>query len=182
MRRNVLRAALATIVTVAATGAASAQATTTGGVGVGYTDLGGVIGIGGLGGADFSIGGRFERVFKQLPDLGDGYLGFGVSVDWYTYNDRFVGVDYDFTYVPIGAYINYHFNIKSNKKVDPFLGAGLGYEQVNTKYADYDSGIYFITRAGLRYFFSPKTAFYVDAGVGASALNVGLTFALSGGR
>jgi hypothetical protein len=39
-----------------------------------------------------------------------------------------------------------------------------------------DGSIYFIVRAGGRYFLSDKTAIYGDVGAGASALNIGLTF------
>jgi hypothetical protein len=47
---------------------------------------------------------------------------------------------------------------------------------------DYSSGVYFVGRAGVRYFFSPAMAFYADAGAGASTFNVGVTFKLSGGQ
>jgi hypothetical protein len=178
MRRIVLRAAVLAIVSAAASGGVAAQATATGGVGVGYTDLSFVLGLGGTGDAGFSLGARFERVFKALPDLGDGHLGIMGSIDWWKY-DIGVGTIYDITYIPISGTANYHFNVKSNPKIDPFVGAGLGYWIVNTNFGgSYNSGIYFITRAGIRYFFSPKVAFYGDVGFGASNLNVGLSFAL----
>ncbi|MGH7696545.1 MAG: hypothetical protein ACRENH_16275 [Gemmatimonadaceae bacterium] len=44
----------------------------------------------------------------------------------------------------------------------------------------YDSGIYVVGRLGMRYFMSDKMALYGDVGAGAAALNVGLTFRLSG--
>lgn len=151
------------------------------GFGVGHTDVGPTVGLGGLGAASFAIGGRFERGLRALPDLGNGVLGLGVSVDWYNYNERFLSTDYDFTYIPIAATANYHFNVQSNKKIDPFLGLGLGYLMVNTPYSgSYDSGIYVVGRLGMRYFMSDKMALYGDVGAGAAALNVGLTFRLSG--
>lgn len=159
---------------------AQTKAPTVKGFGVGHTDIGPTVGLGGLGAASFAIGGRFERGLKALPDLGNGVLGLGVSVDWYNYSESFVGTDYDFTYIPIAATANYHFNIQ-NKKVDPFLGLGLGYLMVNTPYGgSYDSGIYVVGRLGMRYFMSDKMALYGDVGAGAAALNVGLTFRLSG--
>lgn len=183
---NTLRrlAAVGTFATFATMplGAQSGQATapTVRGFGVGHSDIGPTIGLGGLGAASFAIGGRFERGLRALPDLGDGVLGLGVSVDWYNYNERFLNTDYDFTYIPIAATANYHFNVK-NKKYDPFLGLGLGYLMVNTPYSgSYDSGIYVVGRLGMRYFMSDKMALYGDVGAGAAALNVGLTFRLSG--
>jgi hypothetical protein len=176
--------AVATLATIAALplNAQNAQtsASTVKGFGVGHTDIGPVVGLGGLGAASFAIGGRFERGLRALPDLGNGVLGLGISADWYNYNERFLNSDYDFTYIPIAATGNYHFNVK-NKKYDPFVGLGLGYLIVNTPYSgSYDSGIYFVGRLGMRYFMSDKMALYGDVGAGAAALNVGLTFSLSG--
>lgn len=180
-RRLVAAATLAAIAAMPLN-AQSAQATasTVRGFGVGHTDIGPTVGLGGLGAASFALGGRFERGLRALPDLGNGVLGIGVSADWYNYNERFLNSDYDFTYIPIAATANYHFNVK-NKKYDPFLGLGLGYLVVNTPYTgSYDSGIYVVGRLGMRYFMSDKMALYGDVGAGAAALNVGLTFRLSG--
>lgn len=149
----------------------------------GYTDVGPTIGLGGIGEAGMAIGGRFERAVKQLPDLGNGVLGIQASVDFWNYNNRYVGVDYDFRYINIGVTANYHFNVAGNPKIDPFLGLGLGNSSVSTDWAgDYSSGIYFIGRAGIRYFYKPRLALYADAGAGASTLNLGVTFGLAGGK
>lgn len=152
----------------------------------GYTDIGVVVGLGNIGDASASFGGRFERIFKELPGLGDGLLGIGVSADYYGYSNKFLSYGYDFSIIPIGATANYHFKLE-NKKIDAFVGAGLGYEILNCSYngpgisnADFcgNSAIYFIGRVGGRYFFSPNMALYGDAGAGAATLNVGLTFKL----
>jgi len=151
----------------------------------GYTDIGVVVGLGNIGNASASFGGRFEKVFKELPDLGNGLLGIGVSADYYGYSDSFGAYGYSWKYIPIGATANYHFKL-DNKKVDPFIGAGLGYNYISCSYtgigysANYcsSSAIYFIGRVGGRYFFSPNMALYADAGAGAATLNVGLTFKL----
>ena len=75
------------------------------------------------------------------------------------------------------------FAVKSNPKIDPFVGLGLGNSSVSTDFAgDYSSGVYFIGRAGIRYFYKPRLALYADVGAGASTLNVGLTFGLGGGQ
>lgn len=159
---------------------AQTQPATTRPFSVGHTDIGPVVGLGGIGGASFAIGGRFERGIKALPDLGDGVLGIGVSADWYHYSQSFGSTDYDFTYIPVAATANYHFKLES-QKVDPFVGLGLGYLIVNTPYGgSYSSGIYAVGRLGMRYFMSPKMALYGDVGAGAAAINVGVTFKLSG--
>ncbi|MCC6928081.1 MAG: hypothetical protein IT359_03720 [Gemmatimonadaceae bacterium] len=149
----------------------------------GYMDLGPTVGLGGIGEAGMAFGGRFERAIKRLPDLGNGTIGIQASVDIWNYNNRYVGTDYDFRYLNIGVTANYHFDVKSNPKLDPFFGLGLGNSSVSTDWAgDYSSGIYFIGRAGLRYFMKPRLALYGDVGAGASTLNVGVTFGLGGGK
>jgi len=145
----------------------------------GYMDIGPTIGFGGIGAAGVAIGGRFEKAIKRLPDLGDGMLGIEASLDIWNYNDRFGTLSYDFRYVNVGVTANYHFKVTSNPKVDPFLGLGLGNSAVSTDYAGrYSSGIYFIGRAGIRYFYKPRLALYADAGAGASTLNLGLMFGI----
>jgi hypothetical protein len=146
-------------------------------------DLGPTLGLGGIGAAGLALGGRFERAIKRLPDLGNGVLGIQASIDMWNYDDRYVGVDYDWRYINLGVTANYHFEVKSNPKVDPFVGLGLGNSVVDTDFAgDYSSGIYFIGRAGIRYFYKPRLALYADVGAGASTLNLGATFGLGGGK
>jgi hypothetical protein len=126
-----------------------------------------------------AFGGRFERGLKRLPEFGNGVLGIEASVDIWNYNNRFGTQDFDFRYIALGVTANYHFQVKSNPKVDPFLGLGLGNFIVDTDFAgDYSTGIYFIGRAGIRYFYKPRLALYADAGAGASTLNVGVTFGI----
>jgi hypothetical protein len=150
---------------------------------VGYTDIGPTVGLGGIGDAGLAFGGRFERGIKALPDLGNGVLGIEASVDIWSYNNRFVGTDYDWRYINFGLTANYHFEVKGNPRIDPFLGLGLGNSTVDTDFAgDYSSGLYFIGRAGVRYFYKPRLALYADAGAGASTLNLGVMFGLGGGK
>ncbi|MBC7561860.1 MAG: hypothetical protein H7305_02985 [Gemmatimonadaceae bacterium] len=141
----------------------------------GYSDVGFVVGLGNIGGANASVGGRYENVFKNLPDLGNGMLGFMVSADIYSFERV--------RFIPVGATMNYHFRIDPSNKVDLFLGAGLGFRSVNcSTYANndcgYTSGLYVIGRAGGRYFLKPNLALYGDLGAGASTVNIGLTFKL----
>ncbi len=165
---------------VAALPSASASAQSTQIFKKGYSDIGAVIGLGNLGGANISVGGRFEKAVKDLPDLGNGTLGIGVSADIYSYSNQSFSV----RYIPIGATANYHFNLE-NKKIVPFVGLGLGLEilSCDSKVSSGvdlcdDGSLYFIGRAGVRYFLSDKASFYADVGAGAAAFNVGLTYRL----
>ncbi len=174
MRTTLLLAFGALALTGLATTEARAQ------VRKGYSDVGFVVGIGNLDDANLSFGGRYENIFKKLPDLGNGLLGFMVSADVYSFG---AGNRSNVRYIPIGATVNYHFPIDPSNKVDLFLGAGLGFRSVNcsnfaTRDCGYNSGLYVIGRAGGRYFFTPKVALYGDLGAGAATLNLGLTFKL----
>jgi hypothetical protein len=150
-------------------------------VSLGYTDVGGVIGLGNIGDASISFGGRFEKVFRKLPDLGDGLLGIGVSADIYSFDFGSAGT---LRYIPFGATANYHFKLDPKNKFDAFLGAGLGFLTLScsgfsgASCDGFNSGLYFIGRAGGRYFMKPNLALYADAGAGAATINVGVTVKL----
>ncbi len=175
MRKLVALAASAVLLA----GASTAQAQ----LAVGHTDVGVVAGLGNIGNSNIALGGRFEKVIKPLPDLGGGTLGIMVGVNYYSYSDKFGAIGWSVKYLPIGATANYHFKV-TNKKIDPFLGLGLGYQIINCSYDspqgsfDYcsNSALYFIGRAGIRYFTSDKLALYADAGAGDATLNVGVMF------
>lgn len=171
---------------MAAVPAAAQMKGGSGGFSTGYTDIGPVIGIGGLNGASASFGGRFEHAFKPLPDMGNGTLSFQAGAEWYSWSyNPIAGYSYSVSYVPIFGSINYHFHL-DDPKWDPFLGAGLGYYYVSCSSSgigfngacSYSSSLYFVGRAGGRYFFSPKMAAYADVGAGGAALNVGVMFKL----
>ena len=160
---------------------AAAQAKSSGGIfNVGYTDIGPTIGLGGLSGASASFGGRFEHAIKALPDLGGGILGIQVGAEYYSWSSSF----YSVKFIPIGVTANYHFKL-DEPKIDPFVGLGLGYDVESCSYpgvtnigCGYSSGVYFIGRAGVRYFFAPNMALYGDVGAGGATLNIGLMFKL----
>lgn len=175
---RVLAVTAALLLTLGWNGRAEAQ-----GFGVGSTDVGPVIGLGGIGDASISIGGRFERAIKALPDMGNGVLGIEASFDWWSFSAGSL----DWSYIGIAATANYHFHVEGGK-IDPFLGLGLGDLIVSAPdicggFCDAysGSGIYFVGRAGVRYYFSPKMAAYADVGAGAATLNAGVMFQLSGG-
>ena len=130
----------------------------------GYLDIGPTIGFGSLGSASTAFGGRFEKAIKELPDFGGGILGIQVGATYYSWSSPY----WSFKYIPIGVTANYHIKV-AESKIDPFIGLGLGYELVSCSGTGLGSGIgcgaasaiYFIGRAGVRYFFSPKMAFYI---------------------
>ena len=166
--------AVAALVVTAPASRASAQ------LPLGYTDIGATIGLGGLGGASLSFGARGERIIKELPTLGGGTLGIGVSLDYYSYSSGLSAFRFSYKYIPIGATGNYHFKLE-NKKLDAFVGAGLGFNIVTCSYTGStnvgcgsSSGVYAIAHGGGRYFFQPNLAAYADVGAGAAAINVGI--------
>ena len=183
--RNATRMTMAVALLAVTAQAAAAQAKGTSSFSLGYTDIGAVVGLGGLNGASASFGGRFEHAIKALPDLGNGILGIGVSADYYSWSAGFTGYSWSYKYIPIGVTANYHFKL-DEPKIDPFVGLGLGYNVISCNVTGsfngdcgYSSGIYAIARAGARYFFSPKMAVYGDAGAGGATLNLGVMFKLN---
>jgi hypothetical protein len=160
------------------------------GFSLGYTDAGPVIGLGGISGAGAGFGGRFEKAFKDLPNLHNGVLGIGGGVDWFHWSNEGVGFGSSVTVLPISVTANYHFRLE-NKKIDPFVGAGLGYEYVSVNCTaggfNYCAGVsgstvYFVGHGGIRYFWKPNMAAYADVGAGYGALHVGLMFKLKDGQ
>jgi len=143
-------------------------------------DIGPTVGLGGIGSASLAIGGRLEKGIRTLPNMGNGILGIQASFDYYSYGIT----GYDYRYIPIGATANYHFVLENTPKFDPFLGLGLGYSILSCDFRgtgqDFcpNSGIYFIGRAGARYYFQERMAAYADVGAGAATVNVGLMFRL----
>jgi hypothetical protein len=159
-------------------GASTAQAQ----LAKGYTDISAVLGLGNIGDAGLAPGARYEKVIKDLPDLGNGTLGIMVGANYYSWSAKYISTSFSYKYIPIGATANYHFKL-TNKKLDAFIGAGLGYQIISCDYSGVgdicsNSALYFIGRVGGRYFFTPKTALYADAGAGDAALNVGVSFKL----
>jgi outer membrane protein W len=106
-------------------------------------------------------------------------LGIQVGAEYYSFSNPF----FSYTYIPIGVTANYHFKL-DEPKFDPFVGLGLGYQLISCDFKGTginncsNSAVYFIGRAGARYFFSPTMAAYADAGAGAATLSIGLMFKL----
>ena len=162
---------------VAAALALAAQPATAQGFSAGYTDIGPTIAIGNIGSASLAFGGRFEHGLRDLPDFGNGVLGIQVGANYYSWSSGPASI----SYIPIGVTGNYHFNLE-NDRIDPFIGLGLGYQIINCSgagigsFACSNSTLYFIGRAGIRYFMSDSLALYADAGAGGGTLNAGAMF------
>lgn len=156
---------------------------------VGNMMIGPSVGLGGLGLASFALGARAERGLWPIQDfgLGVGVLGIGVAVDWYHDSQTFFGGKIESTYIPIGVTGNYHIFLKDMPKIDPYLGAGLGYSYASTSCTgtgfnctSSGSGIYFISVLGARYFLNDNLALNVEAGAGAALFNIGVQFKMGG--
>ena len=116
--------------------------------------------------------------------------GFGGELSYTGFSDSYSGFGYTYkwkyTFVGGLAYGAYHFILKNNEKLDPFVKAGLGYFHWSADYSDnagntyahlygagYSSGVGITGAAGIRYAFSPKLLgrlqvgypFYISAGV-----------------
>ena len=173
-----IRKCLGIIVVAAAAGLSGQDAAAQGFV-VGHTDVGPTVGLGGIGEASLAFGVRFERGFRDVPELGDGVIGIQAGLDYYSYTVT-IGEDNKWTYIPIGATANYHFNLE-NDRIDPFLGLGLGYSILSCNYPGTgmdlcgNSAVYLIGRAGIRYFIE-RLALYADVGAGAATINAGVMF------
>lgn len=192
MRRSLDRHLSKMVVAIACLAAAAQTAVAQKGAApmfnVGYSDIGPTVGVGNLAGASASFGGRFEHAIKALPDMGNGVLGIQVAAEYYSWSSSFRSgtsvFESSIKYIPIGVTANYHFKL-DEPKFDPFVGLGLGYNIVSCSYSGtftgsgdcgYNSAIYFIGRAGARYFFKPSMAAYGDVGAGGATLNLGLMF------
>ena len=153
------------------------ESASAGGFAVGRTDIGPIVGLGGIGQAGIAVGIRGERGVADLPDLGDGVLGIQVGADYY--RQTLLDGAAEWTHIPIGATANYHFRVEDAPRVDPFLGLGLGYSVLSCSgTACGTSAVYLIGRAGIRYYFRDAAAIYGAIGAGAATLHAGVMFVL----
>ncbi len=144
--------------------------------------LGPHIGLAAFGSAP-SFGANFEEGIMNPGEVGPGSIGISGRVDYFSFSD----VDWRYTWIAVGVFANYHFQM-SDKAWDPFVGLGLGYENVSESWAGeglsynynggWNSGLYLAGDAGIRYFFSPSMAARAQLGFGITYLVVGLDFRL----
>jgi len=119
----------------------------------------------------------YEYAIDKNFSLG-GIVGYASSSD--TYNN----VDYTYSYLIIGARGAYHFPVE-NVKIDPYVGATLGYNIVSfsssvnqTGYTASGSYALFGIHGGVRYYFQPNMAVFGEVGYGIGFLDVGISFKL----
>jgi hypothetical protein len=152
---------------------------------VGQYSVGAAAGAGGINGAKFAYGVRIEKAVAPLEDLGDAIFGVLLVADRYSYRLSSAGHSYRIAHFTISAVANYHLYVE-NKRWDPFVGLGLGHLDISEKALDFgqpipiasSAGVFFVMRAGFRYYFTPGIAGYVDSGSGSASLNGGVTFTL----
>jgi hypothetical protein len=143
-----------------------------------HVDFGLVVGAGNLGGADVSLGLRYDRGLLALPELGNGVISIQGGLNVYRYR----GPNFDIVYLPIATTANYHFAV-DNERLDPFVGVGFGYLVAMTSYLGaFRSGLYLVGRAGVRYAVTSRIALYADVGAGSAAVNAGLMWKRSVGN
>jgi hypothetical protein len=149
--------------------------------GMGSTLLGPHLGLAAYGGG-ISFGANFEKSFIEPGKFGPGIVGISGRFDYFGFSEIY----WKYTWIAISACANYHFKMDDNKW-DPFLGLGLGYENVSVSAigdntlnygSGWGSGIYISGNAGIRYYLSPAMALRAQAGFGVTYLVLGLDFGL----
>ena len=142
--------------------------------------LGPHIGLSAIGSSP-TFGANFEAPITQPGKAGPGIIGISARADYWSWS--YSDVD-KFTWITLAVYANYHFALE-DKTWDPFLGLGLGYENVSWSYSGvgsgnniYPSAVFFSLEGGVRYFFSPNFALRALVGFGITYVVVGVDWAL----
>ncbi|MBX9854759.1 MAG: hypothetical protein K2Y26_04505 [Gemmatimonadaceae bacterium] len=169
-------AALLLLNSFAATAVAEAQGFATGAVYAGPR-----IWTGNLNGAT-AIGVQAEKGLTAPGKYGPGVISAGIGVDWYSWDFTYPGGKYEYSVVPIQAFSNYHFAVKSQPKLDPYAGLALVYSVVNATVTGLGSasasasGTDIAGQVGARWFFTEKFAAQGQLGFGYGTLSVGATW------
>jgi hypothetical protein len=114
-------------------------------------------------------------------------VGIGAWGDTWSYGERmnFGGNSYDWNvrYVALAGTGAYHFPVRSNPKLDPFLGIALGYFVVSTSgvgspgaYTGSTSRMFLGAFGGARYALGTSTSGVARIGFGSAYLTLGLDF------
>jgi hypothetical protein len=147
----------------------------------GKTYAGPRIWLGNINGA-VAVGGQVERVLSQPSE--SGLLAGGVGIDWYSWSYNYPFGEYSYSVVPLQFFGNYHFAIRSNPKLDPYLGLALVYSVVSASWSGSGtpaggasaSGATFAGQGGIRYFLKPSFALQAQIGFGYGTLGVGTSW------
>ncbi|WP_017256992.1 outer membrane beta-barrel protein [Pedobacter arcticus] len=124
------------------------------------------VGIGLGGGFGTPIGASFEHGFTDK-------ISGGVMA---TYSSQDIG-GYKLKYIIAGVRASYHFDF-GVEKLDPYLGAMLGYNKVSydSGYTGSASGVAYSGHAGARYYFTEKIGGFAEVGYGVANLTIGAAF------
>ena len=138
--------------------------------------------LGHLNGA-LAIGGQIEKGLTKAGDVGEGIISGGVGIDFYSWKRDHTGGSYKYSVIPLQVFSNYHFVIKSNPKVDPYLGLALVYSVVSSSVngngitgGASGSSAAFAGQGGVRYFLTEKFALQGQIGFGYGTIGLGVTW------
>jgi outer membrane protein W len=161
----------------------------------------GVVSIPGSAAAQFGVNSKYFGIHLGVSDIGSAAaigvngevayndrVGIGAWADTWSYGERmnFGGSSYDWNvrYVALAATGAYHFPVRSNRKLDPFAGAGLGYYVVSTTgngfngptYNGSVSRMFLSIFGGARYALSNSASGVVRVGFGSAWITLGVDF------
>lgn len=143
--------------------------------------------LGNLNGA-VAFGAGIEKGFTKPGEYGPGIIAAGLGIDWYSWSFDYQPFGkWDYTVVPVQIFGNYHFPIKQNPKLDPYVGLALVYQHYGASWKEgtlsnpsqgaSGSTTDFAGDAGLRYFISPTFALQGQIGFGYGTLGLGVNWA-----
>ena len=126
-----------------------------------------------------AIGGQVELAYSEPGQYGPGIVGIGAGVDYYSYDYGSGAFGGSYTVIPISAFANYHFVLENNRRIDPYVGLGLGYYLVSASGSGQTAragAVFLALQLGGRYFMTPRLAAQAHAGVGVGNISLGLAY------
>ncbi len=128
-------------------------------------------------GSTAAIGGNFEHAVNDK-------WGWGIAAQYFSYSTSGFGFKYSTKYVSLAGTAAYHFEVEGNEKLDPFVGAALGYNIVSIDCplaacdgdAFKSSGLLFGGFGGVRYWVKDNLAITGRTGYGLGYLSAGVDF------
>ena len=175
-----MRARTILLITAVAIGVLSVPGNVAAQFGVNSKYFGIHVGVTGIGSAT-AIGVNGEVAYNDR-------VGIGVWADTWSYGESMVfgGSSYDWNvrYVALAGTGAYHFPVRENPKLDPFLGLALGYYVVSTSgngfsgitYTGSQSRMFVGGYGGVRYAFSPSASAVARIGFGSAQFTLGVDF------
>jgi hypothetical protein len=139
------------------------------------TYLGAHVGLSGVGSAA-SYGVNGEVAYNE-------HIGIGAWLDTWSYGYSYTTYSWNVRYIALAGTGAYHFPVKSEPKLDPFVGAAVGYYVVhasessafgNFSYNGNGNRLFVGGFGGARWAFNPNLSGVARVGFGASYLTIGL--------